>query len=172
MLEKVKMTQTTHGLKIALLALTGLLVCGTLAAIDPPRERPREFSGRTLDGQRFTSASLRGRTVLIQFWATWCPICRQDQPFVDKLTREFEGKGLVVIAVNVGESRRKVTQYLEKAPRACNIVLAEETNLASIFKPAGYPLYVMLRTDGSIAATQSGSGGEMALRQLLRRAGL
>jgi len=83
-----------------------------------------------------------------------------------------KGKGLVVIAVNVGESRKKVEQYLQKYPRACKTVLAAETNLAAVFRAKGVPFYVVLAPDGGVAATQLGSGGESALRQLLSKAGL
>ena len=57
-------------------------------------------------------------------------------------------------------------------PRACTIVLAEDTNLAAVFAATSYPLYVLIDKDGNIAGTQSGSGGEDALRQLLKQAGL
>jgi thiol-disulfide isomerase/thioredoxin len=172
MSEETAMPQKRPKSVVAAFALTVLLLSGGLAAINPPRQKIPEFSGKTLDGQKFTSASLKGRPVLIQFWATWCPMCRKDQAAVDTLAREFEGKGLVVLAVNVGETKRKVTDYLEKSPRACNIILQEDTDLASIVRPPAFPLYVVLDADGGIAGAQSGAGGEAALRQLLGKAGL
>ena len=98
--------------------------------------------------------------------------CRRDQPAVDALTKEFESKGLVVLAVNVGEERSKVIDFLRKSPRTPKIVLTENTNLVSLFGPQAFPMYVLLDKEGKIAGRQEGSGGEPALRDLLAKSGL
>jgi thiol-disulfide isomerase/thioredoxin len=156
-------------------AAGALMVCalavGLIAANDDRDAAPR-FSARTLDGERYTNASLAGRPVLIQFWATWCPKCRGDQSAVDDITRDYADKGLLVLAVDVGESRRTVKGYLGRSPRACKIVANEDTNLPAVFGAKVYPLYVLIDKDGKVAGTQRGAGGEDMLRRLLRRAGL
>jgi len=68
--------------------------------------------------------------------------------------------------------RKKVKRYLEESPRACKIVLTEDTNLAAVYAAKTYPLYVLVDRDGFIAGTQNGAGGESALRRLLKKAGL
>lgn len=95
-----------------------------------------------------------------------------DQPDVDRITQEFADKGLVVLAVDVGESKRKVKQYLDGSTRACKIVLNEDTNLAAAFATRSFPRYVVIDREGYIAGDQRGAGGERALRVLLRKAGL
>lgn len=120
----------------------------------------------------FTNESLKGRPVLLQFWATWCGYCRSDQPAVDKMVREFGPKDLVVLAVDVNQSKKKVQEYLQHSPREGKIVLTEDTNLAAIFPAPGYPLYVLIDREGKIAGTQEGAGGERALRRLLKKVGL
>jgi thiol-disulfide isomerase/thioredoxin len=130
------------------------------------------FTATTLAGEKFSNESLKGKVVLVQFWATWCGYCRREQPIVDNIEREFAGQGLVVLAVNVGESRKEVESYLEQKPRACRVVLKEDTNLAASFRGSGFPRYVLIDRQGNIAGTQNGAGGEQSLRQLLARAGL
>ena len=154
------------GLALAVLAAV------PLAAIDPPREPAPPFRAKSLDGEQFTSASLRGRVVLLQFWTTWCGYCRRDQPAVEEMIKEFGNRGLVVLAVSVGESKETVTKYLARSPRTAKIILTENTNLAAIFQTRGFPLYVLLDRNGLIAGAQPGAGGIEALRQLLGRAGL
>lgn len=110
--------------------------------------------------------------MLVQFWTTWCPYCKGEQPVVDKLVQDFSGQGLVVLAVNVGESKKKVQKYLDQSPRACKIVLTEDTNLAAMFPSRGYPLYILIDREGTVVARQDGAGGEEALREMLRKAGL
>ncbi len=128
-----------------------------------------------LSANFFTSPSaesLRGKVVLIELWATWCPPCKSDAPAVDALAKEFQKDGLVVLAVNMGEPRHKVKKYLQAYPRFCKIVLAEDTTLAAICEAKAYPLYVLIDRDSRIAGTQTGAAGEGALRRLLARAGL
>ena len=141
----------------------------TLAKADIEGPAPR-FTARTLNGEVFDNQSLSGDVVLIQFWATWCPYCRRDPPAVDKLQHAFAGKGLIVLAVDVGESEAVVRKYLKANPRSCRIVL--NNGLASRFGAHGFPYYVLIDRRGNIAGTQSGSGGEELLLDLLSRAGL
>jgi thiol-disulfide isomerase/thioredoxin len=130
------------------------------------------FTAKTMDGERFTNESLKGKVVLVQFWATWCQYCRRDQSVVDDIAKEFADRGLVVLAVNVGESKKKVRKYLEDSPRTCRIVLNEDTNLPALYAATAYPVYVLIDREGNVAGIQRGAGGEAALRYLLRKAGL
>ena len=148
-----------------------LLTCGVASGDDTGQLMPK-FTAITIDGQRFTNDAVKGKVVLLQFWATWCQYCRRDQEAVDVVWREFSDKGLLVLAVNAGESRKKVRRYLADSPRAVPIVLMENTNLAALFDARAYPLYVLIDADGRIAGEARGAGGERALRRLLRNAGL
>jgi thiol-disulfide isomerase/thioredoxin len=158
--------------RVLFTAAAAICLTGLAAGIDTPRPAAPEFTARTIDGERFTNDLLKGKVVLLQFWATWCGYCRRDQAAVDTMVREFSGDGLVVLAVDVGESAGKVRQYLERSPRACKVVLTGDTNLAAVFSPRSFPYYVAIDKDGKIAGVQNGAGGEDALRQLLSKAGL
>lgn len=154
-------------------AVRWLLLAGPTiaAAIERGDPAPR-FTAKTLDGEKYTSDSLKGNVVLIQFWATWCSYCKKDEPALETLTREFNKAGLVVLAVDMGEPRRKVKKFVEASPRPWKIVLAEDTTLAAICEAKAYPMYVLIDREGTIAGTQHGAAGENALRRLLSRAGL
>ena len=143
-----------------------------MTAIKPPVEKAPNFRAKSIDGEQFSNDSLKGKVVLIQFWATWCKYCRGDQPSVDALTREFADRGLVVLAVDVNESKKTVKKYLDQSPRAAKIILTENTNLAAFFEAKSYPLYVLIDRDGNIAGTQKGAGGMDPLRNLLATADL
>jgi len=161
-------------MRICRQTLFGVLALAALCAFggSEAREPAPRFSAKTLAGEKFTNDSVKGKVVLLQFWTTWCPYCRRDQSAVDTIDREFAGKGLVTLAVNVGESRKTVADYLEQNPRSCRIVLTEDTNLAAVFGATSFPVYVLIDREGNIAGTQRGAGGEAALRRLLSRAGL
>ena len=129
--------------RAALAAATALFIAGLAAAIDTRETAPR-FRAKSLDGEQFSNESLKGKVVLLQFWATWCGFCRRDQPAVDAIVHDFESQGLVVLAVNVGESKSKVKKYLQDSPRACKIVATEDLSLIHIYSSA--PAWPLRRT--------------------------
>ena len=155
-------------LLICVLAIATLstFVCGENGRPAPP------FTARTLDGETLTNASLRGHVVLLQFWATWCPYCRRDQPIVDRLERTFAGEGLTVLTFDVGESESTVRGYLRQNPRASRVALDPDKSASKRYGSHGLPFYVLLDRSGNILDTQNGSGGEDSLLDLLKHAGL
>ena len=142
-----------------------------LAALDSSEPAPR-FSAKTLAGEVFNNQSLMGKVALVQFWATWCPYCRSDAEPLDGLITEFEKDGLIVLAVDVAESKKAVKAFLERNPRKAKVVLMEDTNLAAVFAAKSFPQYVLINREGRLVSEQRGAGGEAALRRMLRKAGL
>lgn len=147
-----------------------MVLCAWLRA--DTRGPAPQFTAQALDGETFSNASLNGRVTLLQFWATWCPVCRGDQSAVDNIQSMFADQGLTVIAIDVGESEATVRSYLQASPRSCPVVVDSGHSLAARFGVHGYPHYVLIDAEGNIAGTQSGGGGEALLQRLLRRAGL
>jgi thiol-disulfide isomerase/thioredoxin len=144
----------------------------TKARPGKPKEPAPRFSATSTDGEKFSNCSIKGKIVLLEFWTTWCSFCADEAPLVDKINREFGSKDFLILAVNVGESKKTVKKYLELHPRNCKIVLTDDTNLAAMYAATVYPIYVVIDRDGNVAATQRGAAGEDALRELLADAGL
>jgi thiol-disulfide isomerase/thioredoxin len=155
----------------ALLAALLLTPALTSAADEEGQPAPR-FHARTTTGETYTNDTLKGKVVLLEFWTTWCPYCRREQSLVDSIDHEFSGKGVVVLAIDVAESKKKVRQYLQDSPRSCRIVLTEDTNLAAMYQANSYPIYVVIDRNGNIAAEQRGAAGERSIRRMLRKAGV
>jgi len=149
-----------------------LIICLPISAQVGDREPAPRFNAKTTAGGKYTNDSLKGRVVLLQFWTTWCPYCRREQSVVDSLDKEFRDQGLVVLAVDVNESKKTVKKYLEQNPRSCRIVLTEDTNLAAMYAANSYPIYVVIDREGNVVGTQRGAAGERGLRSMLNRAGL
>ena len=91
---------------------------------------------------------------------------------MESLQTEFGKAGFIVLAVNMGEPKRRVRKYLDAAPRNSKVVLAEDTTLAAICDANAYPIYDLINREGKFAGVQRGAGGEDALRRLLAKAGL
>jgi thiol-disulfide isomerase/thioredoxin len=152
----------------AVLILTAI----SLLAVPKDKEPAPRFNAMTTSGEKFTNDSIKGKVVLLEFWTTWCGFCADEAAFVDKIGHDFAGKGLLLLAIDVGESKKTVKKYLEQQPRTCKIVYMEDTNLAAMYAATAYPIYVVIDRAGNIAGTQRGAGGEDALRRLLARGGL
>jgi thiol-disulfide isomerase/thioredoxin len=139
------------------------------AGDDDNKPAPR-FRAKTTSGESFNNDSVKGKVVLLEFWTTWCQYCHQEEPLVEAINQEFADKGLIVLAIDVAESKKAVKKYLEQHPRACRIVLTEDTNLAAMYQANSYPIYVVIDRAGNIAGEQRGAAGEKALRRLLASA--
>src|SRR5579864_158504 len=124
------------------LLLATLVLASSLLSANAAREPAPRFHATTTSGEKFTNESVKGKVVLFEFWATWCAYCDHEAPCVDQIAKEFSGKGLIVLAVDVGESKKTVKRYLEAHPRGVPIVLMEDTNLAAMYQADVYPIYV------------------------------
>ena len=153
---------------IAIALLLSAIILGSAVAANEPAPR---FNAVTTAGEKFNNASIKGKVVLIEFWTTWCKYCVAEADYVDRLDKEYRDKGLVVLAINVGEAKKLVKRYLEQHPRSCRIVMMEDTNLAAMYEATVYPIYVVIDKDGNISDEQRGAGGEQALRALVSQAG-
>jgi len=152
----------------AALALTSLFA---VAGDETGQPAPR-FRAKTMTGEQFNNDSVKGKVVLFEFWTTWCKYCEEEASLVDDIAREFSGKGLIVLAIDVLEPDQRVKKYLADHPRSVPIVLTKDTNLAAMYNAQVYPIYVVVDRDGNIAGEQHGAAGERGLRRMLRRAGL
>ena len=138
---------------------------------DQGKPAPR-FRAKTCAGEAFNNDSVRGKVVLIEFWTPWCQYCRQEEGLVEEINHELADKGLIVLAIDVAESKKTVQKYLQQHPRTCRVVLTEDTNLAAMYQANSYPIYVVIDRDGNISAEQHGAAGARGLRHLLATAGL
>jgi cytochrome c biogenesis protein CcmG/thiol:disulfide interchange protein DsbE len=159
---------TLRRLAPLMLALAAFYV---FAGDETGQPAPR-FRAKTIAGDQFKNASVKGKVILFEFWTTWCKYCEAEAELVDDVAKEFSGKGLIVLAVDVLESDQKVKKYLVEHPRSVPIVLTKDTNLAAMYNASSYPIYVVIDRDGNIAGEQRGAAGERGLRNLLRRAGI
>jgi thiol-disulfide isomerase/thioredoxin len=73
---------------------------------------PVDFTITLLDGTIVNLAQLKGKVVFLNFWATWCGPCRSEMPSMEAVYQKLKDKGLEIIAVNLGDSRKEVTDFM------------------------------------------------------------
>ncbi|HUO25225.1 MAG TPA: TlpA disulfide reductase family protein [Candidatus Aquilonibacter sp.] len=162
---------TVRRILLAMAMLCLLLLAAFAFAADETGQPAPRFHAKTTTGDQFNNQSVKGKVVLFEFWTTWCKYCEEEASMVDDVVREFAGKGLIVLAVDVLEPDQKVKKYLAEHPRSVPIVLTKDTNLAAMYNAQVYPIYVVIDREGNIAGEQRGAG-EIGLRRMLKRAGL
>ena len=138
------------------------------------REQIQQESGFTvtgIDGKTYSLAGLKGRIVLLNFWATWCPPCRKEMPDMEKLYRSFEAKGLTVVAVS-DEDRATVEQFLAKNHYSFPVALDPDRRVNTAFNVEGIPKSFIFDREGHLAAQAIDMRTESQFLELLRMAGL
>lgn len=89
-----------------------------------------DFTLLDMQGQQVSLSQFRGKVVILNFWATWCPPCRQEMPSMERLYRDFKEKDMVILAVNVDENgKQAVREFLQKMPYSFPILL-DSKNIA------------------------------------------
>lgn len=131
-----------------------------------------DFKLKAIDGKEYGLQDLHGRVVLLDFWATWCLPCRRELSVFEKLHREFNGKGLVVLGFDVGEDRDTVSKFLLASKLSYPIVLTAGTETPQNYGVNAYPTVVLIDQEGKIVAYHVGTGSEDLLRENLAKLGL
>jgi peroxiredoxin len=131
----------------------------------------RGFTLTALDGKTYSLPELHGKVVLLNFWATWCPPCRKEMPDMEKLHREFEKRGLVVLAVS-DEERDTVTGFLQKQNYTFPVLLDPGRNVNTAFAIEGIPKSFLFDREGNLVAQAIDMRTERQFREMLKTAGL
>jgi len=153
------MTRKAAYSRIAL-ALSFCLWAGGLAAAPPPPkigDPAPAFTLQTLDGKTVSSESLKGKTVLIDFWATWCGPCRQALPEIKSLSKKNAGQSLVVISVSVDDNKAALEDFVHKNGMDWLQAWDPQGKVTNgVFGISDFPNYVLIDAKGRVAYRQKG----------------
>jgi thiol-disulfide isomerase/thioredoxin len=148
------------------------LLGSTLPKADLAGAAAPAFDVKGLDGKSYSLTSLKGKPVLLDFWATWCGPCRKAAPAVEKMYQDYKDKGLVVIAVDVGDDRATLDDFLKKTPLPFPVVLGGDSAITAAYHVEAFPTLVMIGRDGKVVAHQIGFGGDAEVLGMAAKAGL
>ncbi len=114
------------------------------------------FSTEDAAGNPVDSTSFRGKLVVLNFWATWCPPCRLEMPAMERLYQEFRGKGLEIVAVNFMESREQVQAFAEEQKLTYPMLLDSKAEIAEQYGVMRLPETVLIGRKGEVLAKSIG----------------
>ncbi|MGZ5114268.1 MAG: TlpA disulfide reductase family protein [Usitatibacter sp.] len=104
-----------------------------------------DISGRTVDLR-----DLRGRVVLVNFWATWCDPCRDEMPSFERLRAKLDGKPFEVITVNYGEAVAKIEEFMRRYKLSLTVLLDPDKETAAAWKAGGLPMTFLVDAQGKV----------------------
>ena len=151
--------------------LLAAIACGRDAPpwprLDPPIAAP-DFTLPQLAAVTVHLADLRGRVVVMEFWATWCGPCRFSTPSLDVIYRKFRDRGATVLLINQGEESEKVRAWVNGRFQA-PVLLDQDTRVGWRYGVRGIPRLFIVDQAGQIVYVRSGYGGglERDLRIIL-----
>ncbi len=113
---------------------------------------------KDIDDKSHDLASLKGKVVLVNFWATWCPPCRREMPSMDRLAHKLAGTAFVVLAVNIGEDADTIHTFISQLDAAPSfpILLDPHANTMQTWKISGLPTTYLIDPQGRIAYSAVG----------------
>ena len=129
------------------------------------------FTLTSLDGKTYNLDALRGKVVLLNFWATWCPPCRREMPDMEKLYRRFGEKGLIVLAVS-DEKRETVEKFLQEQNYTFPVLLDPDRTVNKAFGIEGIPNSFLFDRQGRLVAQSIDMRTERQFLEMFKAVGL
>lgn len=142
---------------------------------EPVAARPApNFALRTLDGSLVSKRSLRGKVVLLEFWATWCPPCRESLPEMIQLYRELSTAGLEIVGISEDHDQNQLEAFIAQKGIRWPQYWDADGKLAETFHTQAVPSYIVLDREGRIFYEQRGWNEltMLRLREAIRAASL
>ena len=118
---------------------------------------PIEFNLPLLDGTKISLSQFKGKVVFLNFWATWCGPCRSEMPSMEAVYQKLKDKGLEILAVNLGDSKSKVSAFMNENKLSFPAVLDEKSVTGSYYNVQAIPATYIIDKRGLIVARIVGS---------------
>jgi thiol-disulfide isomerase/thioredoxin len=134
-----------------------------------------DFSFTTRENENLSNAVLRGKVVLLDFWGTWCPPCRESVPVVRGLQKKYAGKGFQIVGVSSDDDEDVWRTFIQAQQMNWSEYIDLSGTVQQAFKIDSFPTYIVLDKDGVIRYRQSGFGEatqgdlEEAINKALKR---
>ena len=110
------------------------------------------FTLKDLDGNSHNLADYKGKVVFLNFWASWCPPCREEMPAMQKMYVSWDKNKYVMLAINTGEDKRTVKEFAGKNGYTFPILLDKDGRVARTYKITGIPTTFIIDGEGKVVS--------------------
>lgn len=151
------------------LSLLGLLGWGLIKVQAGPRSKGTapDFTLTTFAGDSITLRQLRGQVVVINFWASWCPPCRDEAPYLESTWRAYKDRGVVFIGVDYVDTDREALAYIAEFDITYPNGPDLGTRISQAFRIQGVPETYFVAKDGTLRGVKIGPLAPPELEQRL-----
>lgn len=154
-------------LLVALLAVAALLLTSCQGAPAAPKvgQQAPDLTLKRLDGQEMRLSDLRGKVVMLNFWATNCPPCRNEMPAMEAVYKELAAQGAVIVAVNQMEGADTVQRFVDSFGLTFTIALDQDGSAGQVYGAHYYPTTYVIDRDGIVRFKAVGEMKEQVIRE-------
>lgn len=110
----------------------------------------QSFQGRSLRGTPLSLAQFRGRVVVMNLWASWCPPCRAEMPDLQRLSLAYAKRDVVVLGVNQGESADRARAFASSLGIHFPIIVDEQQQYGRVYAALGLPTTILIDRSGKV----------------------
>ncbi|MGL4849838.1 MAG: TlpA family protein disulfide reductase [Clostridium sp.] len=129
---------------------------GDLQDTKPTVTKEINFKLENLEGKEVSLNNYKGKKVFINFWASWCPPCKEEMPYIEKLYKEY-GNDIVILTINVGENTEKVKKFVEEDKYTFPVLLDKDMKVSEEYGARYLPTSVLINEKGEIANYRNGA---------------
>jgi cytochrome c biogenesis protein CcmG, thiol:disulfide interchange protein DsbE len=137
------------------IALLWTLAVGPVQALDQGARMP-EIGLKDLRGVQVDLDSLKGKVVIVDFWASWCAPCKEEMPVLEKLYKKYKDRGLVVVGVSVDQELANAKTFIKQNPVSFSIVHDGTHAVANRYKPPKMPSSYIVDRNGVVRHVHGG----------------
>ena len=136
---------------VIVLVVTGVVHADQTLTPVPGNIPAPDFTLQDIDGNLHRLSEYRGRPVIINFWATWCPPCREEIPSMNRAWQVLREEGIAMLAINVGEDEDTIFVFTADYPADFPLLLDQSGDIIGQWPVKGLPTTYVIAPDGSIA---------------------
>ena len=151
-------------------------VAGLLSFVTParaemkPGDRAADFQSSSKAGSPIRLSSLRGKIVLVDFWASWCEPCKRELPILDRLAPRLRARGIEIVTVNIDDDAKNEERFLkDKGLHAITVVHDADKSIIAKYEPPKMPSSFVIDRNGVVRAINAGfeEGDEQKIEKQL-----
>lgn len=131
-----------------------LFISHFVLAAEPRAMREGEmapsFKLMNVQGKEIALSDFHNKPVILFFWATWCPYCTAELPYLQKQYNDIKARGVEVLAIDINEPQERLEKFLDKHKVTLTVLIDKNNQVATSYKVMGIPTYVLIDSAGKI----------------------
>jgi peroxiredoxin len=161
------MSDRGRDFRIIVVCLALIVVCAEIAGADEDFARLKlsragagtplpAFTLTTVDGKTIDFSQLRGKVLILNFWATWCGPCKEEMPALARLSRRFDPGDVAILTITTEHERTSLQQFMKQLDSTLPVLLDEQRDVSLAFMVRGLPTTIFVEKKGTIVARALG----------------